>query len=79
MNTGANRSLADITEGPPHRGGHELWPASEHAIAVLPFQNFGTVTDSDLLADGLTYESPAFWQGSRGWPSGQRRLRSLQR
>ncbi len=54
--TGANRSLADIARGPAASWWARLWPAKRIAIAVLPFQNIGTVTDSDLMADGLTYE-----------------------
>ncbi len=54
--TGANRSLADIARGPAASWWASLWSAKRTAIAVLPFQNLGTGTDSDLMADGLTYE-----------------------
>jgi TolB-like protein len=54
--TEANRSLADIARGPAASWWASLWSAKRTAIAVLPFQNLGTVNDGDLIADGLTYE-----------------------
>ena len=54
--TEANRSLADIARGPAASWWASLWSAKRTAIAVLPFQNLGTVTDGDLIADGLTDE-----------------------
>jgi TolB-like protein/tetratricopeptide (TPR) repeat protein len=56
--TEANRSLADIARAraPAASWWGRLWPAKRIAIAVLPFQNLGTVTDGDLMADGLTDE-----------------------
>ena len=54
--TGPNRSLADIARAPAASWWAGLWPAKRRVIAVLPFQNLGTLPDSDLMADGLTYQ-----------------------
>jgi serine/threonine-protein kinase len=56
VDTGENRSLAAIARAPAESFWSRLWPTRRLAIVVLPFKSLGTIADSDLMADGLTFE-----------------------